>query len=102
MDGGGGDLSAVVEGDILVLVLAVPEETGTESEARTGFSDKFSSSLEELRWDFLEPVGDNDLFEWGQVLGDLAVDLVVLLPHLWLKSQKSRKRRLNDESESWK
>ncbi len=67
---------------MLVLIFTPLPGSNTKGKSWTSLANDLNGSLDELGWDFLEPVGHDVLFERRQVLGDQAVNLVVLLPQL--------------------
>jgi len=72
----------VVVSKILVLPLAPVISNGTDTEARSGLASELLNSLDGVGDEVLQQGANNVLLEGRQVLGDLAVHLVVLLPQL--------------------
>lgn len=72
----------MVVSQILVLSISVVERENTDAQTRTSLQKDLLGSLDELGGDFLQPVLVDVLLERREVLGNLAVNLDMLLPQL--------------------
>ena len=72
----------MVEAELVKLVVGPLEGGNAHNEARPSLQCEGEELAEDLGAHVLEHGGDDALLEGGQVLGDLAVDLVVLRPQL--------------------
>ena len=72
----------MVEGDVLVLSLSVVVNSNAKSQTRTSLANELEGALDELGGKLSQIVSDDVLLERRQMLGNHAVNVVVLLPHL--------------------